>query len=604
MTFDILGIESPDFLKQLNIKQLEQLCAEIRSFIIENVSKTGGHLSSNLGVVEATVALHYVFDSPRDKLIFDVGHQCYTHKILTGRAKDFINLRKKDGLNGFLSYEESVHDIWEAGHSSTALSAASGFLEAKESDNNIGEVITFIGDGSIQNGLSFEGLNYIGSQKKQKAIIVLNDNDMSISRNVGRMAKNLSRKRVKPSHSTLRKFVPSFLYRPNSSIHKSLKTFLYGDDFFSTLGYRYYGPIDGHNLKSLIKYFKYAKEADTSVVLHLNTIKGKGYSYSEEDKFGLWHGTGPFDIETGKLTTQLPINLIPWGKGISDLLLDVLAKSQNIKIISPAMIVGSFFQEVSEKYPKQIIDVGINEEHAVVMAASMSRNDIVPIVSMYSTFLQRAYDEICHDVCRNNNHVVFLLDHAGIVSGDGSTHQGVFDIPMLISMPNMIIATPSNLYEAKKLLDLSIISESPFTIRYPKDNIDLNIGLNSDYQVELGKWIILKEIKDINILSYGDTINELYCKLLNKDVGLINALFVKPIDIELLKKLKNTKLIIVEEVMKSSSLATLIMQYNFEHNLNIEIKSYAIDDLFVGVGSRKEIKIELGIDVDTVLKKL
>lgn len=584
MAFDILKIESPDFLKQLNITQLEQLCAEIRSFIIENVSETGGHLSSNLGVVEATVAMHYVFESPKDKLIYDVGHQGYTHKILTGRAKEFKKLRKKDGLNGFLSYDESEHDVWEAGHSSTALSAASGFLESKENNETIGEVVAFIGDGSIQNGLAFEGLNYIGSQKNQKVIIILNDNEMSISQNVGRMALNLRNKK--------------------ENNNESFKTLQYNDDFFASMNYKYLGPIDGHNIGMLIEYFKKAKDTDSSVILHVNTIKGKGYPFAEEDKFGLWHGTGPFNIETGKQINTLPDNIIPWGKGISDLLFDLLEKTDNIKIISPAMIVGSFFQNLSEKFPNKIIDVGINEEHAVVMAASMSRNNIVPIVSMYSTFLQRAYDEVCHDVCRNNNHVVFLLDHAGIVSNDGSTHQGVFDISMLLSMPNIVICSPSNLYEAKKVLDLAIEIKKPFVIRYPKDNIDTNIGSSHNYPIEFGKWIINKPISDVNIISYGDTINEFEEKLNDRNIGLINALFVKPIDLNVLQQLKNKRVIVVEEVMKTSSLATLLMQYNHQYGLNMTIESYAIDDVFVGVGTRKEIKIELRIDVDTVLNNI
>ena len=602
MNINILDIKSPQFLKDLSIKELEKLCDEIRSFIIENVSKTGGHLSSNLGVIEATVALHYVFNSPIDKIIFDVGHQCYTHKILTGRSKEFTKLRKKDGLSGFLSYEESEHDVWEAGHSSTSLSAVSGFLEAKEIRDDIGEVIAFIGDGSIQNGLAFEGLNYIGSQKHQKAIIILNDNDMSISRNVGRMAKNLSRTRVKKIHGKLRKLTPKFVFKMNRSIVASVKALLYGNDVFTTLGYRYYGPIDGHNLKQLIKYFEYAKNSDSSVVLHLNTIKGKGYKFAEEDDLGLWHGTGPFNIETGNSLNENN-EIVPWGKAISSVLFNYLIKYNNIRIINPAMIVGTYFQELQEKYPNQMIDVGINEEHAVVMAASMSRLGLIPVISIYSTFLQRAYDEICHDVCRNNNHVIFLLDHAGIVSGDGSTHQGVFDIPMLISMPNMVIATPSNLYEADKLFNIALEEKKPFAIRYPKDNINL-IEKNTDYEVKYGKWNIINKINKVNIISYGDTITELKQKLNNKDVGLINAIFVKPIDLDLLIELKNTKLIVIEEVMKIGSLASIIMKYNFEYNLNLYIVSYGIDDVYLNCGSRKELKKELGIDIDSILKKL
>jgi len=368
------------------------------------------------------------------------------------------------------------------------------------------------------------------------------------------------------------------------------------------------GPGTGKTttINTLIKYFEYAKASEGSIVIHLNTIKGKGYKYAEEDNLGLWHGTGPFDINTGTSLNKNP-NIIPWGKGIANVLYDILDKNNNVRIINPAMIVGTYFQDIQSKFPNQMIDVGINEEHAVVMAASMSRYGLIPIISVYSTFLQRAYDEICHDVCRSDNHVIFLLDHAGIVSGDGSTHQGVFDIPMLISMPNMVISTPSNLNEAKQLLEMAIKLQKPFAIRYPKDNIDLSIE-DEEIKIEYGKWNIIKDIQDVNIISYGDTITELKQKLDNKidsyNVGLINAIFVKPVDLDLLLKLKNKTLIIIEEVMKIGSLASLIMQYNYEYNLNINIKSFGVDEQYLNCGSRKELKEELGIDIDSIFKKI
>lgn len=599
MTFDIKNIKSPDFIKNLSIKELYQLCDDIRSFIIENVSNTGGHLSSNLGCVESIVALHYVFDCPNDKFIFDVGHQCYTHKILTGRAYLFDKLRKKDGVSGFPSYDESIYDVWEAGHSSTSLGAAAGFLESECFGSN---VIAYVGDGSIQNGLSFEGINYIGSQKKQKVITILNDNEMSISRNVGRMEMSLNKKRVKTAHATLRKITPQFIYKHSLSLKNALRTLLYGDNFFSTLGYRYYGPIDGHDLKKLIKYYKYAKDSDSSVVIHLNTIKGKGYIYSENDSFGLWHGTGPFDIESGMQKTIKPSNIVPWGKAICDLLIDLMNENDKIKIINPAMIVGTYTTDIQKKYPNRIVDVGINEELAVLMAGAMSRNNIIPVVSIYSTFLQRAYDQVYHDVCRSNNHVVFLLDHAGIVSNDGSTHQGVFDIPMLLPMPNIVVATPSNINEAKQLLELSIHYNGPFVIRYSK--YDTNLLISDNEEVKLGKWKIIKDIKEKNIICYGDYVIEFKEKLKDINVGLINAIFVKPIDLDMLYKLSNKKVIVVEEVMKQCSLYSTLLQVNNEYHLNIDIESHSINDLLVNCGSRKELREELGIDVDSIINKL
>ncbi len=599
--FKINEIESPDFLKKLNIKELEQLCTEIREFIIENVSHTGGHLSSNLGVVEATVALHYVFDSPTDKFVFDVGHQCYTHKVLTGRAKEFVNLRKQNGIDGFPKYYESIHDVWEAGHSSTSLSAAAGFLEAKAINTEIGEVIAFIGDGAIQNGLAFEGLNYIGSQKQQKAIIILNDNEMSISRNVGRMAKTFSRTRVKRGHMRLRKIIPSFVLKPFRSLKNALKVFIYGNDLFTSLGYRYYGPIDGHNIKQLIKYFEYAKKSEYSIVIHLNTIKGKGYQYSESDINGNWHGTGPFEVMTGK-PLKKDIVAVPWGSAIADIVNELMIKKDNIYVITPAMLVGSYLKGLHDKYNGRVIDVGINEEHAVVMSASMSRNGIIPIVCMYSTFFQRVYDALNHDVCRNNNHVIFLLDHAGIVSADGDTHQGTFDISMMISLPNLIICMPKNNLEAKSLLELAMDHSAPIAIRYPKGNTIIECGNNSP--VYIGKWIIEKEISKINIIAYGDIVNDLLTKLANKSIGLINALFIKPIDIDILKLLTGTKVIIIEEVMKISSLSTLIMMANQELNLSLNIKSYGVDDVYLGRGSKDELLTSIGIDIDQIIKEL
>ena len=596
-TFDIENIESPEFLKQLNIDELEALCADIRKFIVSNVSETGGHLSSNLGAVEAIVAMHYVFDSPKDKFLFDVGHQIYTHKILTGRAKQFKNLRKRDGLSGFASYDESIHDVLETGHSSSTISAACGFLEAKEVDDSIGEVIAFIGDGAIQNGLAFEGLNYLGSQKNQKLIVIVNDNEMSISKNVGRLAKSFSKMRIRKGYNGLKRITPMFIRRGLNRLVSSIRTFVYGKNLFTTMGYKYFGPIDGHNIKELVEYFKFAKKCDESVILKINTIKGKGYEFAENDKEGKWHGVSKFNVETGEIYKD---NKISWSKYISEILEDHLKQDNTIRIISPATLVGTCLSKLKEEYPNEVIDVGINEEHACVMAASMARGGIKPIISIYSTFLQRSYDYLVNDIDRVNAHVVFLIDRAGLVAEDGSTHQGIFDVSMLAPLFNFEISMPSNDKEAKALLEYGLNKcNHPFALRYPKCNL---VTSEEELIIDKPKWLILNDIKDINILSYGDNIN--YLKdLVDDNIGLINCLFIKPLDEEILEKLNNTKIIIVEEVVKNSSLYSLILEKINEKNLNIIVYAYNVND-YPSVGTREQLQSDNHLDKDSIKQKI
>lgn len=595
-------ISSPEFLKQLNIQQLNELAEDIRKFLLEKISKNGGHLSSNLGVVETTIALHYVFTSPHDKIIFDVGHQAYVHKILTGRAKDFDSLRKKNGLSGFLKYSESNHDVWEAGHSSTSLSAAAGFVEAKASGEDIGEIVTLIGDGSVQNGLAFEALNYIGSHKSQKVIIIINDNDMSISMNVGRLAKSFSKIRIKKSYFIFKKMSPRFVQKILRKFKNALRGFVYDANIFSAMGYKYYGPIDGHNIKELIRYFEFAKESPNSVVLHIKTTKGKGYCFSEKDSIGTWHGVKPFDLETGESLIKNNDDEINWGLGICHILNELADKYENFKVISPAMISGSNLLEFQELHHDRLIDVGIAEEHAVVMAAGMARNNVVPFVSIYATFMQRAYDEISHDVCRSNNHVIFLVDRAGLVSGDGSTHQGIFDIAMLSHLPNMVITMPKDLNQARLLISFAYGYNGPIAIRYPKGVTKLPVIV--DKEISLGKWDIELPISEVNIITYGPEVDLYKERLMGKNIGLINAFFIKPIDEELLLSLKNKRIIIVEEVVRYGSLESLILEYNNRMHLQMDIESFAIDDQYVDNGSVAELKKDLKIDIDYVIKKI
>lgn len=601
---DLEKITSPDFVKKLSIKELEQLSTQIREFLIENISVTGGHLSSNLGIVELTIALHYVFDSPFDKLIFDVGHQGYTHKILTGRAKDFKTLRQKDGLSGFFKYDESEHDIWEAGHSSTSISAASGFLEAKSVGANIGEVVAIIGDGSIQNGLSLSGINYLGSRKDQKVIIILNDNNMSISKNVGSLGKLFDKIRIQKSYRLLKSITPRFIKNMFRNAKGAISSYFHGNSIMSSVGFRYFGPINGHKYSDLIKFLEAAKHSKESIIIHVKTNKGKGYKYAEQDELGIWHGPGPFKIESGDFIKNCDKTKISWSNGIGNIILEEAVKNKNIKVITPAMVQGSGLNRLQNELPNQLLDVGIAEEHSVVMASAMARNGVIPIVSIYSTFLQRAYDQINHDVARTNTHVVFLIDRSGIVGNDGPTHQGIFDISFLTPLPNVVVAMPKDLNEAAYLINYAIYNyNGPFFIRYPRGNTKIYNGIPTE--IEFGSWTIELPIKDINIITYGPVVNKFKEKIEkeNLNFGLINANYIKPFDKDLLNSLDGKKLIVYEEVVKNGSLASIIINEKEEKRLNIYVEAYNIGDKYVEQGNIEEVKKSIGLDIDNILEK-
>lgn len=596
----ITDIKSPDFLTELSYKELRELAEEIRKFLIDNVSKTGGHFSSNLGTIELTIALHYVFNQKNDKIIFDVGHQAYTHKILTGRAKEFSTLRKTGGLSGFLKYSESPYDVWEAGHSSTSISAASGFLEAKAKGADIGEVVVVIGDGSLQNGLAFSALNYLGTRKDQKVIIILNDNNMSISKNVGSLSKLFDRVRLRKPYQILRKLTPKFL----ANLKMAISSYLHGGNLLSAIGFRYFGPIDGHDLKTLIRFFNFAKQSDQSIIIHVNTQKGKGYEPAEQDQLGSWHGTAPFDPVTKKPLQPVPEGKITWSEGIGELLLNEAKKDGDIIVLSPAMIHGSGLVRFQNELPGQIIDVGIAEEHAVVMASALALSGKKPVVSIYSTFLQRAYDEVSHDVARPNVHVVFLIDRAGIVGGDGSTHQGTFDIAFLAHLPNMVVAMPKDLNEAASILHYALHKHSgPFAIRYPRGNTAHLPISTSD--IAFPSWEVILPLKQINVVTYGPAVSE-FEKLIResgKEIGLVNARFIKPLDKTVLRELAGSKTIVYEEVVKQGSLGMMMLYCAKEEGITLDFDFYAVPDIYVEHGEIDKIKKELGLDIIDILAK-
>ena len=616
------NIKNPKFLKDLDYQELNELSTDIRKFLIENVAKTGGHLSSNLGIVELTIAIHKNFDCPKDKIIFDVGHQAYVHKILTGRAKDFKTLRKLNGLSGFQKISESIYDNYEAGHSSTSLSAALGFALARDMKHENNNVIAIIGDGSIGNGLCYEALNHIGDAKT-KLIVILNDNEMSISKNVGALHNTLDRirstkkyhKTMKDTKSVLQKIpvVGKYLYRLMKHLKESLKKLYMKEGYlFEEFGLNYYGPINGHDFKELDKYLQMAKNETQPVLLHVITTKGKGYKYAQEDKIGLWHGVGPFDIETGKMLAPKD-DRISWSDAIAKHLINIAKKDKKIIAITPAMANGSKLNSFKEKYPKRFIDVGIAEEHALILANAFSLEGEKPFVSIYSTFLQRGYDEIQQDLARMQGNVVIGIDRAGIVGEDGETHQGIFDIAILNNIPNIIIMAPHDSKEAGDMLYTAFQTKGLVASRYSKDKVKYD---EANYTLQnIGEWQIMSYLEkrtcDGYLISYGDFLNtalEIQEDLKTKNIYLqvINARYIKPMDIKILAMLakQNKPVFVYEEIVSIGSLGSEIAKYLLEHNFNNIYENYTVPDEFIKQGKRAEIIKLLKLDKDSISKKI
>ena len=614
---NILNIKNPKFLKKMKIKDLELLSTDIRKFIIEKVSITGGHLSSNLGVVDLTIAIHKVFDSPKDKIIFDVSHQCYTHKILTGRAKDFDKLRKLNGLSGFQKRKESEYDAYEAGHSSTSLSAALGMALARDKQKDDYNVIAIIGDGSMGNGLAYEALNHIGSTKT-KLIIILNDNEMSISKNVGALHNNLDKIRANYKYNRAKNDTKQFLNKIPlignklsigiTNIKSSFKKLYLKEGFlFEELGIKYYGPINGHDYHEMSLYLEMAKKETEPVLIHVITEKGKGYLPSENDQIGIWHGPGPFDVETGKIYSKNS-NLITWSEVISNHLINLTKENNKINVITPAMAGGSKLLKYKELYPNNFIDVGIAEEHALVLANGMSISGLIPFVSIYSTFLQRGYDQIIHDIARMNTHVIIGIDRAGIVGADGETHQGIYDLTFLLPIPNLIIATPKDSIEAGNILYTATITNKPFAVRYSKDSLEYQ---HQQYEpITIGSWETIEMGKDAALITYGNLLNnaiEIKKKLQRSiDLSIINARFQKPIDeklyISILKEYHN--IFIYEEQTVINSLGSYLINYANSLGYHNNICLFAIPDKYIEQGTKNEILEELKLDTKSLVKKI
>ena len=604
---EIGNIKNPSFLKKMSVFELEELSRNIRNFLIDKISITGGHLSSNLGIVDLTIAIHKVFNAPKDKIIFDVGHQSYTHKILTGRAHEFDKLRQYNGLSGFQKMSESIYDCYEAGHSSTSLSAALGYAIARDLDKKKHNVVAIIGDGSIGNGLAYEALNHIGSLNT-KLIVILNDNEMSISKNVGAIHNTLDKIRSNFKNEKIKKvpYLGKKIKSGTKLIKESFKKIYMKEGYlFEEFGFTYYGPINGHDYDEMISYLEMAKKSNRPVLLHVITEKGKGYKYAESDIEGIWHGISPFDKETGIIKSKND-GLISWSEVMSNHLIDIAKTNKDIVAITPAMANGSKLNKFKEIYKDRFIDVGIAEEHALVMANSMAIAGKKPFVSIYSTFLQRGYDQVFHDIARMDSNVVIGIDRAGIVGEDGETHQGLYDIAFLNHIPNMIIAAPKNSSEAKGILEFAFNSKHPFAIRYSKQRIEYN---NESIVISDYSWEEIKKGSDAVIITYGDFVNnaKIIVNNLKKDklnIGIINARFIKPIDTSMLDKIIKAKkpIIVYEEACLIGSLGSMISSYIV--NSNTKIKCFGIKDTFVKQGKYDIIIKKLGLDVDTMTSNI
>ena len=618
---DLLSIKDPTFLKGLSNNELDALSLDIRKFLIEKLSKTGGHIGPNLGVVELTIALHKCFDSPKDKIIWDVGHQSYVHKILTGRACEFDSLRQFKGLCGFPKRTESEHDVWETGHSSTSLSGAMGMAIARDLKGESSYILPIIGDGALTGGMALEALNHIGHERKNM-IVILNDNEMSIAPNVGALHNVLAKLRtagkytkVKDEFENLLKKIPAVgdkLAGAAERVKDSLKYLVVSGVFFEEMGFTYLGPVDGHNFDDLFENLSYARKMDGPVLLHVITKKGKGYDFAEKDKTGTWHGTGPYKIETGAFVK--PVNAPPaWSALVSETVRELARKDERIVAITPAMPVGSKLEGFASEFPDRMYDVGIAEQHAATLAAGLATQDMKPFLAIYSTFLQRAYDQVVHDICRQNLNVFIGIDRAGLVGADGETHQGVFDIAFLRHVPNLVLMMPKDENEGRHMVYTAIkYDDGPIALRFPRGN-GLGVPMDKEFkQIPIGTWEVLREGMDAVILTFGTTIPMAFeavekLEKMGYSVGVVNARFIKPLDENMLHELlsKNIPILTIEEAILQGGFGSSILEFVHDHGYHQAIiDRMGIPDQFIEHGEVDELLKEIGFTTENAVLKI
>lgn len=610
-------INNPEDVKKLTLSQLHTIADEIRQFLVENLAKTGGHLAPNLGVVELTLALHYIFNSPSDKLIWDVGHQAYVHKMLTGRCDQFPTLRQYKGLCGFPKMSESPHDVWETGHSSTSLSAAMGMATARDLKGDKNHIVAIIGDGALTGGMALEALNHIGHERKN-VIVILNDNEMSIAPNVGALHNYLGKlrtttnyKRAKDELEHLLKSIPAVggkLAQLAERFKDSMKYMLVSGVLFEELGFTYIGPIDGHNMELLLDSLKTAKQTKGPVLIHAITKKGKGYAPAEADSVK-WHGIGTYKIESGHTAKLAPT----YTSVFADTMIRLAEEDSRVVAVTPAMPAGSGLLKFGEHFPNRLFDVGIAEQHGCTFAAGLATQGLKPVFAVYSTFLQRAYDQLIHDVARQKLNVIFAVDRAGLVGADGETHQGVYDIAFMRTIPNMVIMAPKDENELQHMMKTAVAyDDGPISYRYPRLNVR---GVTMDEELKVlpvGEAEVVREGKDVAILSFGHVfeIAEQAVELLQQEgilPMLVNARFCKPLDEELLFRLaqEGYEIITVEEGSTMGGFGSAVLECYAKagyHHCNVH--TFGIPDYFVEHGSVKEQRQEVGLTAEMIAARV
>lgn len=609
-------VNQPEDIKKLNQEELKQLAGEIREFLIRKISRTGGHLASNLGVVELTMALFLSFDLPEDKIIWDVGHQSYTHKILSGRRELFDDLRQYGGLSGFPKRKESPYDAFDTGHSSTSISAGLGMAQGRDVLGEDYHVVSVIGDGALTGGMAYEALNN-AAQMKKNFIIILNDNNMSISENVGGMSKYLNGIRSDKGYNDLKKRVTRTLEQIPvagpvlidriSRTKNSIKQLLIPGMLFENMGITYWGPVDGHDIGQLCKVLEEAKKMDHSVLIHVLTKKGKGYVPAEENP-ARFHGIDPFDIETGQPLKEK--KYASYTDIFARTVCRLAEENPRLVAVTAAMPDGTGLKQFARRYPDRFFDVGIAEEHAVTSAAGMAAAGLKPVVAVYSSFLQRGYDQMLHDVCIQNLPVLFAIDRAGLVGSDGETHQGIFDLSYLTSIPNMSVLAPKNRWELERALEFGAAYEGPMAVRYPRG--EAYRGLREfDAPIEYGKGEILYREQGIALLAVGSmvsTAEHVREKLMAEGIrcSLINGRFIKPIDTGLLDDLAkdHNKIVTLEENVLQGGYGLQVTAYIHRHYPEIQVLNIALPDAYVEHGNVSKLREDLGIDSDSVIARM
>ena len=605
------NINTPADVQEFNDKELYELAGEVREFLVEKVSKTGGHLSSNLGVVELTLSMFKTFDLEKDKIIWDVGHQSYVHKILTGRKDRFDTLRKYNGLSGFPNRIESKYDAFQVGHSSTSISAAIGIARARDIKREDYSVVAVIGDGALTGGMALEALNDVGFNKTN-VIIILNDNQMSISNNVGALSNHLNKLRIGPGYNKLKEDINSTLSSSQVGkaigqyIHRvkdSMKHLLMPSMFFENMGIKYIGPIDGHDIKLMNEVLVKAKQISGPVVIHTITQKGKGYEFAEENP-NKFHGVSPFNLENGEVSVS---SKKTYSKVFGETMMELAKNDKDVVAISAAMPDGTGLKEFSQKYKDRFFDVGIAEEHATTLAAGMAIGGLKPVFAVYSTFLQRAFDQILHDVCIQNLPVVFAIDRAGIVGEDGETHQGVFDLSYLSQIPNIKIIAPKSISELPVMLKWAINECGPVAIRYPRGGDNYSFESNNK-EIIVGKWEKLTKGEDIAIIAVGKMTQHsmmAYDELKNKGVNplVINATFVKPLDLNLIKELVDKKydIITVEDNIVTGGFGSTVLGELNKLGFQKKFKALGFKDEFIPHGDIDQLYKDQGLDANGIV---